>query len=314
MIIPEAPEGYEVEVVPLHSVGHDRSEVGVKDYGDGKVTEFFRADEGQMVLAFGEEGPVWAEVAGFSEHTGVEVVVVDLDNGLQIITDHDPRAVFGRAPGEDKPRRFYPDEALALGVLVPYTPGDGLTPWGGGGLTEEFDTLWEALDRRNLLWSIGEIARLFRSKSGWALESVVFTPTDHLPYLEGFSWAKVVGAHYTGIRETGYDLTVPGFETFMTADGVVLSNTMAVHVPSLPEAVKDAKEKILPSKMLFSIRNRDKTIPTPKHESLLGLYAAQQNPVKDPVSVGSAEEALELAASGKLDIGDTVEIPDRSSL
>ena len=85
-------------------------------------------------------------------------------------------------------------------------------------------------------------------------------------------------------------------------------DTMAVHVPTLPEAVADAKEKILPSKMLFSIRDRDQTLPVPKHESLLGLYAAQTKPLKPAVKMRSAQEALAMYDSGRLGVGDMVEI------
>jgi len=121
------------------------------------------------------------------------------------------------------------------------------------------------------------------------------------------TWSTIKEIHRPGVRETGYDLTVPGYETFMSADGVILSNTMAVHLPVLPEAIKDAKEKLLPSRMLFSIRDRDKTLPTPKHESLLGLFSSQQAPMRDPVRVSSPDEALKMYESGKLGLDDHVE-------
>jgi hypothetical protein len=49
-------------------------------------------------------------------------------------------------------------------------------------------------------------------------------------------WDRVVEYEDTGISETGYDLSVPGHETFMTIDGTVLSNTFQVHVPVLKPA------------------------------------------------------------------------------
>lgn len=99
-------------------------------------------------------------------------------------------------------------------------------------------------------------------------------------------------------------LTTAGFNADFDGD------TMAIHVPILPEAVKDAKEKLLPSKMLFSIRSRDKTLPVPKHESLLGLYAAQTNPLRPARRVKDSGEALDLLANGEISMGDHVELPE----
>jgi hypothetical protein len=99
-----------------------------------------------------------------------------------------------------------------------------------------------------------------------------------------------------------------GEHVFTIVGGVVLHNTMAVHVPALPEAVKDAQEKLLPSKMLFSVRSRDTTLPQPKHEMTLGLASAQLNPSGTVHQVRSAEEALEGIRSGAIKLQDQVEI------
>jgi hypothetical protein len=53
---------------------------------------------------------------------------------------------------------------------------------------------------------------------------------------EKIRWDRVVGFTKTGIKEDGYDLTVPGYETFMNVEGVILSNTLQVHVPVTPAA------------------------------------------------------------------------------
>ena len=85
---------------------------------------------------------------------------------------------------------------------------------------------------------------------------------------EEIRWSKIEAVEKTGRCEDGYDLTVPGYETFMSADGVVLSNTLNLHLPSGREAVQEAYEKLMPSKMLFSIRDQEKVIPVPKHEQV----------------------------------------------
>lgn len=84
------------------------------------------------------------------------------------------------------------------------------------------------------------------------------------------TWDPVVAVEKTGMRETGYDLTVPGYETFMAVDGVVLSNTMAVHVPVGDEAVKEAN-KMMPTQNLFNPGSGDLML-VPSQDSLLGLY------------------------------------------
>lgn len=127
---------------------------------------------------------------------------------------------------------------------------------------------------------------------------------------EHIAWTCVEKVEKTGQKETGYDLTVPGYETFMSIDGVILSNTMNVHALLTPEAVKDAKEKLFPSKQLFSIRDQRRTLPEPKQDIVLGLYSSQANPSRNRHTYGDAETAMRDLRSGKAAWSDTVEIPD----
>lgn len=85
-------------------------------------------------------------------------------------------------------------------------------------------------------------------------------------------------------------------------------DTMGIHVPALPEALKDAKEKLLPSKMLFSVRSRDTTLPQPKHEMILGVASAQLNPSGVVHKFGNNEEALSAIKAGQVKLQDQVEI------
>jgi len=122
------------------------------------------------------------------------------------------------------------------------------------------------------------------------------------------TWCRVARVEKTGIKEDGYDLTVPGYETFMSADGIILSNTMNLHVPSQDEAVEEAKEKLMPSKMLFSIKNREQVVPLPKQELILGLYTANKRPAKNTHSFGSEDEALAAIKQGQISLSDEIEI------
>jgi len=84
------------------------------------------------------------------------------------------------------------------------------------------------------------------------------------------SWSPVTSFEATGIVEDGYDLTVPGYETFMAVDGVILSNTMGIHVPVTPEANAEAAE-MLPSKHLYK-PGSGKLQPKIEHEYVLGMF------------------------------------------
>jgi intein/homing endonuclease len=124
---------------------------------------------------------------------------------------------------------------------------------------------------------------------------------------EHITWATVVEVQKTGIRETGYDLTVPGYETFMSADGVILSNTMSIHVPAGPAAIKDVREKMMASKMLWSIKDRGKTMGAPKHEQIIGLNMGQ-TPSGKRHQFTSNEEAMAAIESGAVDLNDDLDI------
>lgn len=121
------------------------------------------------------------------------------------------------------------------------------------------------------------------------------------------TWERVVEVQKTGIRETGYDLTVPGYETFMSADGVILSNTMSVHVPATRDAVNDVREKLMASRMQFSIKNRNETMGNPKHEDIIGLTMGQF-PGGKARRFASEQEAMHAIDSGQVDLNDDIEI------
>jgi hypothetical protein len=84
---------------------------------------------------------------------------------------------------------------------------------------------------------------------------------------------------------------------------------MNVQVPSLPEAVEDAKEKLLPSKMLFSIKRRGDIVPKPAHEFILGLYTAQQRPATRTVEAANAEAAIKAIKAGQISLDDEIILP-----
>ncbi len=88
---------------------------------------------------------------------------------------------------------------------------------------------------------------------------------------ETVTWTTVKEVENTGKKETGYDLTVPGFETFMNLDGVILSNTMSVMVPVSRDAVQEAY-KMLPSNILYK-HGDNQLMPELSKDYIYGLWA-----------------------------------------
>jgi DNA-directed RNA polymerase subunit beta' len=84
-------------------------------------------------------------------------------------------------------------------------------------------------------------------------------------------------------------------------------DTVNIHVPALDETVKEAKEKLMPSKMLFSIRDPDKVMPVVKHEQLLGLYSSNLSAPSKKVRLRSPAELEKAIDSGLVEFSDEVE-------
>ena len=130
-------------------------------------------------------------------------------------------------------------------------------------------------------------------------------------------WCSLVAAdHYhfeavkkvevTKIKETGYDLTVPGYETFMSVDGVIVSNTAGIHVPVSEKARMQAWD-LLPSRTLLSPKDLS-VIHGPSKEALFGLYAMTTPTDKTAVKAKNAAEVLEMVRSRKVQPNDPVSV------
>ena len=87
-------------------------------------------------------------------------------------------------------------------------------------------------------------------------------------------------------------------------------DAMNLHVPSQDDAVKEAWDKLMPSKMLWSIRDQDKIMPQPKQEMILGLFTANQRPAKNSHIFRNEEEAIKAIKAGHISLSDDVHIAD----
>lgn len=121
-------------------------------------------------------------------------------------------------------------------------------------------------------------------------------------------WDRVVSFEKTGIKEDGYDLTVPGYETFMNVEGVILSNTLQVHAPVGLSAIDEAKHMTL-SNMLLADQTRNKILAFPQHEAIIAFTHASKVEGKGNVKHFASEAEVEAAyRRGELSLHDQVEI------
>lgn len=123
------------------------------------------------------------------------------------------------------------------------------------------------------------------------------------------SWLRIKSVEKTGNIEVGYDLTVPGPDTFVSDDGIVLSNTVNIHVPASDKAAKQALEKMLPSKNLFSLTDLKSVRYKPEKEQISGLWALTRGMTRRPVKVyNNKAEAIAAYRRGEIGPNDPVDI------
>jgi hypothetical protein len=105
--------------------------------------------------------------------------------------------------------------------------------------------------------------------------------SDYLDWVmnDDVYWAKVEKVEDAGKREV-FDLEVPATKVFAVNGGVVIYDTMSIHVPVADAAVKEAYERMLPSKHLRNVARFDVHY-LPTQEFLLGLYQATRKAKAD---------------------------------
>lgn len=108
--------------------------------------------------------------------------------------------------------------------------------------------------------------------------------------------------------ELVYDVAVPDTKVFAIENGLIIYDTINVHVPASDDAVKEAWEKMMPSKDPFSDRDPEKLVLLPMQEQILGNYTAATAPATKPVVFNSEEEALTAIKQGQIPLSADVEI------
>lgn len=139
--------------------------------------------------------------------------------------------------------------------------------------------------------------QLSRRSAKHLIQEVPNLPDQFVKLIENtqISWKKVVSCENTHKTETGYDLTVPGYETFMSVDGIILSNTMSVMTPISTAAINEANE-MMPSKILFK-HGDNALVPGLSKDYIFGLYTLSQLGKKTAQKFTSLDEAKKSGVS-----------------
>lgn len=126
-----------------------------------------------------------------------------------------------------------------------------------------------------------------------------------------YNWSRVVEVEDTDEMSVSYDITVPGYETFSSDTGTVISNTMTYYVPVSRKAVQEAYDLMLPSKNQLAARDF-KALPEMQEELVSGAWLAshkKNGPVK--AVFNTPAEAVAAYRAGKIDVDDNIVIKNQ---
>jgi len=140
-----------------------------------------------------------------------------------------------------------------------------------------------------------------------------------IPYgLEFYKWVENTDIFWDVIKSvefektgTGYDFTVPGSFTFMTADQLIVFDTMSSFVPLTPDAVKEAT-KMFPSNNLFT-PSTGKIVFYPRQEAQLGLYLLSKKGKKSNKAYKNSDELLKDFDKGKIPATTAVKVGNKET-
>ena len=104
-----------------------------------------------------------------------------------------------------------------------------------------------------------------------------------LPY----TWSEIIKVEEIEREEITYDFTIPDFPLFI-GNGILVYDTMQVHVPITEEARTEALDKMLPSKNLFSVRTLEPMM-LPQQESIFGLFKMSQRSTEKEIPAPGIE-------------------------
>jgi DNA-directed RNA polymerase subunit beta' len=177
-------------------------------------------------------------------------------------------------------------ETMAWKLYGPYVQRrlvqTGMSPGGAlDHLTERTDFAKKALERE-----MGQRPVIYSRAPAWHKFNTVA------------GWAKLVDGDNIA--------TNPWVSTGMNADHD--GDTVNIHLPSQDDAVQEAKDILMPSKMVFSIKDENKVVPSLKHEQVLGLYTSKHRPAQHKHVFHTEDDATQAIQSGQVSLSDEIEI------
>ena len=143
-------------------------------------------------------------------------------------------------------------------------------------------------------------------------------PESRLLLPEAFKLADEVDVHWERIAtvepaptEVVFDLGVPDTKVFALENGLVVYDTLNVHIPNTDEAVKDVIEKLMPSKNLLSSATGEAHFE-PQQDYVVGLHLATRvNPDKPVRKFVTRQDAERAYRAGEITLQDPIEILQR---
>lgn len=112
-------------------------------------------------------------------------------------------------------------------------------------------------------------------------------------------------------KRTVYDFEVANTKLFVVNEGIVVYDTMQLHVPVSQQAVKRVIENMLPSKNLRSVAS-GKTQFRPLGEFAQGLYLASRPGTGKPVRFKTREDAEKALRRGEIRVDTPIDIENMS--
>lgn len=314
---------YDIYISDLSEVPYIENTKQSKNGKNGLI-DFYNVPEGIKTLAFNEatNSLCWSDVAFWSKHYSRDIIIVNLSYDLQIITDDDPRAIYGiTLDNLSKKNYIYeratPSEALSKNILIPVNLSFLNKIKSKSIAKQEIDIkeINKNIDSFNTAKSVlldyflnkNILLKLNFINNKWKLEIADFEPFKNF-FKDEITFIPIKSIINTLQKEDGYDLTVPNSDTFTSFNGIVLSNTINVHVPALPEAIQDTKNKLMPSKQVFSIRDNSKIANPLKQDLIVSLYSKNKEAPNKRYLFKTKKEAIQAIKSGKVKFNDEVEI------
>lgn len=108
--------------------------------------------------------------------------------------------------------------------------------------------------------------------------------------------------------ERVYDIGVPGAKVFMLESGLIVYDTINVHVPATDEAVKEAFDVLMPSASPYVDRTGDAVVTKLKQEQVLGMHNSALRPSAGTYRFKDEQEALAAVKRGDVPLEADLEI------